>query len=164
VTKTDILARVPLGNAMFALLREGMAASSYDSLSGATTVRACIETGDESIPIPTLRALTRWAAEHGVDLPVEVAKAPAVFADFVRHVELGRRVLSDPNLYSFVEQEFDLSLKRELPRVEGAKLLFLCGEFPLESEQPRIWRVDADLVNGSIDEESVPARSAPPDS
>jgi hypothetical protein len=162
--KTDILASVPLGNGVFELVRDAEAASSYDSRSGATSVRACLATGDESMPVPSLRALTRWAVEHQVDLPTEVAKSPAVFADFVRHAELGRRVVGDPDLYGFVEQEFEVSLERERPRVEGTKLLFLTGEFPLDSEQPRIWRVRVDLIDGSIDEEAVPSRSIPPES
>ena len=163
MTQRDILARVPLGDATFELAREVAPASSYDGLSGGAVMRAGIETGRQSIPIDSLRALTRWAVEHGVDLPIEVAKDPAAFAEFIRHFELGKRVVSNPELFSFVEQEFDVSLEHERPRVEGAELLFLCGEFSLDREAPRIWRVRADLVTGYISEEPVQPRSVPPD-
>jgi hypothetical protein len=163
VTMTDVLASTPLGNSVLELVRDVTPLSGYDAISGASAVRARIGAGDEWTPVDSLPALTRWAANRGVDLATEVSKAPAVFADFVAALELDSRALTNPGLYGFVEERFPIILEQENPRVEGGRLLFVGGRFGLH-EEPQIWRVSVDLANGTVEEEPVPPHSASPDS
>ena len=157
MTRTDVLASAPLGNAVFELVREVEPPSSYDSVSGMSSVRARIGAGDEWAPVDSLPALVRWAENRGLDLAAEVSKAPAVFAEFVAALELDSRALTDPGLYGFVEEQFPVLLERESPRVEGDRLLFVGGRFRLH-QAPQIWRISVDLMNGTVDEEPVPPR------
>ncbi|HEY8200932.1 MAG TPA: hypothetical protein VII47_06235 [Actinomycetota bacterium] len=163
MTRTDVLASAPLGNSVFELVRDVTPPSSYDSISGASSVRARIGAGDEWTPVDSLPALTRWAANRGVDLAAEVSRTPAVFAEFVAALELNSRALTSSGLYSFVEERFPVLLDRESPRVEGDRLLFVGGRFGLHQDS-RIWRVSVDLTSGTVEEEPVPPRPAAPGS
>jgi hypothetical protein len=163
VVKTDILASAALGNAVFELLRDVVLPSGYGSVSGEASVRARVGTGEEWTPVDSLPALIRWAADQGLVLATEVARAPDVFAEFVAGVELGIRVISSPELYGFVEERFPVLLGSEGPRVEGDRLLFLGGRFDLR-EQPAIWRVSVDLVNGTVEQAPVQPRPSSTDS
>lgn len=162
MTRTEVLATAPVGEAVFELVRDVEPTSSYDALAGVSTVRARLQAGGGRIPVDSLPDLTRWAEERGVDLAGEVSKAPAVFADFVAALELDARALANPELYSFVEERFPVLLEQERPRVEGSRLLFVSGAFDLH-EPPRIWRVSADLGNGDVEQEPVPPRPGSPE-
>ncbi len=159
MTRTDVLASAPLGNATFELVRDVEPAASYDSISGASSVRARVGAGEQWTSVDSLPDLTRWAESRGLDLATEVSKTPAVFAEFVAAVELDSRALTTPALYGFVEERFPVALEAESPRVEEGRLLFVGGRFDLQGE-PRIWRVSVDLTNGTVEEQPVPPRPA----
>ena len=163
MTKTDIVASAAMGDAVFELVRDVVLPSGYGDTSGGASVHARIGTGEAWTSLDSVEALVRWAADHGVDLPAEVSRAPGVFAEFAAALEPGIRVLSNPELYGFVEERFGVSLEREGPRVEGDRLLFLGGRFDLR-EEPRIWRVSVDLTGGVVEELPVHPRPAPTDS
>jgi hypothetical protein len=44
------------------------------------------------------------------------------------------RVVSSVDLFSFVEERYGLSVSQHLPRLEGDKLRFLCGQFRLDAD------------------------------
>jgi hypothetical protein len=163
VTKTDVLASTPLGDAVFELVREVVLPSGYGDTSGSASVRGRVDTGKGATPLDSLQALVQWATDQRLDLAAEASKAPAVFADFVAARELGVRVLSTPELYDFVEERFPVVLSQEGPRVEGGRLLFLAGRFGL-NEEPGIWRVSVELANGIVERTQVDPRSAPTES
>jgi hypothetical protein len=146
-----------VGEAVFELVRNVEPAEAYDAVSGLSTLHARLEGGNGRTSVDSLLDLTRWAGERGVDLAGAVSKAPDVFAQFVAALELDVRALLTPELYSFVEERFPVQLDQELPRVEDGRLLFVGAAFEL-NEEPKIWRVSADLANGDVHQEPVPPR------
>jgi len=153
--KTEVLASVRLDGGVFELVREVEASSSYDAVSGASALRARLRAEGKPIPVESFRTLAQWAAERRVDLSIEVAKLPAVFAQLAGAIELGLRVVELPALYDFLEDKFGIGITTEVPRVEGNSLLFVAGNFGL-GQAPAIWRVTVDLTTGAVEQIPVP--------
>lgn len=153
--KTEVLSSVPVGDGVFELVRDVETSSSYDEISGASSLRARLSADGKSVPVESFRKLAQWAAERHLDLATEVARVPAVFAQLAGAIELGLRVVELPALYDFLEERFGNGITTEVPRVEGNSLLFVAGRFGL-GQTPAIWRVTVDLTTGAIEQTPVP--------
>lgn len=153
--KTEVLASVPLSDGVFELVRDVTASSSYDEISGASSLRARLSADGKPIPVDSFRTLAEWAAKRRFELSTAVAKAPAVFAQLAGAIALGLRVVELPALYDFLEERFGKGITTEVPRVEGNSLLFVAGKFGL-GQTPAIWRVTVDLTTGAVEQTPVP--------
>ncbi|MFZ6186026.1 hypothetical protein [Nannocystis pusilla] len=162
---SEILVSVRIGTARLEVLAPCTTAKYYtprpqedDVDRPVEGVRARIISGRRSTWIGSFRELIRWSEDREIDIRSAVESCPNEFARFSSFMDIEHyvRVVEVPALYDYPGFDFDVDLRRELPRVEGDALLFVAGRTTFTSVA--MWRFRVELRTGLVEEWAVPRR------
>ena len=115
------------------LIRSKVSLGYYESAQQGTRpafpVRVGFEKNGEYRTLYSLQELGNLTREMKCDVERYVTDHESGFAWIVAHLLHSGRLVSSVELFDFLERDFDLSIKDNLPRIENHKLKFLVGTF-----------------------------------
>ena len=120
-----------------------------------------LESG-KPLKVESLSQIARLRKHCGVCLSEVLRGYECDFAKIVGLMVIGKgRIISSKDLFSFLEEKYDIQISKNLPRIENGVLKFLMGHFTLE---PRIalWNLSLDLSTLNIRVENLEARPTSP--
>lgn len=150
-------AGLPFCGGRLALLRPVFAMDHYDEAgpesAGEDPLRVVFQAGGTSEEIRTLAELGALVRRLGCRPTEDLDRREADLAVVLGTLLGAGRVIVEPELYSFVEEQFDVRIADSLPRLEGGGLRFLAGVFRLDGNH-ELRDVHVDL--GSFQARIVP--------
>jgi hypothetical protein len=154
-SKLELLDSMALCGGRLLLLRRPARLTRYGSAAptaGGLQVRFEIDSQQTTVTrLDRLGSILRKIKCH---VPEWIVGHEAQFAQMIAPlIKLGR-VVSSVDLYSFLQDKYGISLSAHMPRLEGNRLRFICGQFDL-AKPPSIVDVTIDLASFELQTASV---------
>ena len=147
--KMEIIEAMPLCGGILQLAHCGKRLTYYESTASNSALSVRFVFLGRRTTISSLEDLKRIRSDRNCDLRVWVKDHESVFAHILSPVLNLGRVMSSADLYSFLEEKYGVPVSSRLPRLEGAHLRFLCGNFG-QADEPRVLDVSLDLESLTV--------------
>lgn len=141
---------LPFCGGRLVLLRPVFPMDHYDDASPENAdegrLRVLFVTDGASEEVHALSELGSLVRRRGCRPTDDLARREADFAVVLSTLLRTGRVITDTDLYSFVEEKFDVRIADSRPRREGDELRFLAGDFRLDGNH-ELREVHIDLAS-----------------